>query len=118
VNVWCEFLCDKVPGPFFLTQNTVKSGIYLDMLENFVFPQIQDISSLLLSMMVHHILATFPGQWTGRGGPIPCPRSQLNTTKPFLWGYVHDTVHAERGENLLHLWHRITKVTPALLARV
>ncbi|XP_071043842.1 protein GVQW3-like [Parasteatoda tepidariorum] len=38
VNVWCGLMHNKVIGPFLFTEKTVLSVVYLDILENFVFP--------------------------------------------------------------------------------
>ncbi|KFM67649.1 hypothetical protein X975_03945, partial [Stegodyphus mimosarum] len=43
VNVWCGLMHDRVIGPFFYTEKTVSSVVYLDMLENFVFPQLEEL---------------------------------------------------------------------------
>lgn len=39
VNVWCALIHDRIIGSFFFAEKTVTSVIYLDMLQNFVFPQ-------------------------------------------------------------------------------
>lgn len=43
VNVWCGLLHDHLIGPFFFAETTVTSNSYLDMLENFVCPQVQEL---------------------------------------------------------------------------
>ncbi|KFM78615.1 hypothetical protein X975_09761, partial [Stegodyphus mimosarum] len=43
VNVWCGLIHDRVIEPFFFTEKTVSSVVYLDMLENFVFPQLEEL---------------------------------------------------------------------------
>jgi hypothetical protein len=43
VNVWCGLLCDCVVGPFFFTESTITGDIYLDLLQLYVFPQIEDV---------------------------------------------------------------------------
>jgi hypothetical protein len=43
VNVWCGLLCDRVVGPFFFTESTITGDIYLDLLQLYVFPQIEDV---------------------------------------------------------------------------
>ncbi|GBM22387.1 hypothetical protein AVEN_131502-1 [Araneus ventricosus] len=43
VNVWCGFMYDRVIGPFFFTEKTLTSVIFLDMLGNFAFPQIEKL---------------------------------------------------------------------------
>ena len=43
VNVWCGLMHDRVIGPFFFAEQTINGIIYLDMLEQFLFPQIEEI---------------------------------------------------------------------------
>ncbi|KFM65919.1 hypothetical protein X975_00306, partial [Stegodyphus mimosarum] len=75
---------DQVIGPFFFTEKTVSSVVYLDMLENFVFPQLEELQPHVFlqqdgappywGIIVHSSLNDhFTGRWIGRGGPIPWP---------------------------------------------
>ena len=41
VNVWCGLLYDCVIGPFFFSESTITGVVYLDLLEQHVFPQIE-----------------------------------------------------------------------------
>ena len=43
VNVWCGLLHDRLVDPFFFVEDTVTSTIYMNMLERFTFPQIEDL---------------------------------------------------------------------------
>jgi hypothetical protein len=43
VNVWCGLLHDRLIGPFSLAEATVTSRNCLDMLENFVYPHLQEL---------------------------------------------------------------------------
>ncbi|KFM65038.1 hypothetical protein X975_25046, partial [Stegodyphus mimosarum] len=43
VNVWCGLMHYRAIGLFFFTEKTVSSVVYLDMLENFVFPQLEEL---------------------------------------------------------------------------
>jgi hypothetical protein len=43
VNVWCGLLYDRVIGPFFFSESTVTGVVYLDLLEQYVFPQIETL---------------------------------------------------------------------------
>lgn len=43
VNVCCGFLHNRMIGSFFFVQNTVASGIYLDMVSQFVTSQLEDL---------------------------------------------------------------------------
>ena len=52
----------------------------------------------------------FPDAWIGRDGPIPWPpRSpDFSPLDFFLWGYIKNTVYAEKIRNIQHLQDRIT----------
>ncbi|KFM65620.1 hypothetical protein X975_08683, partial [Stegodyphus mimosarum] len=43
VNMWCGLMHNRVIGPFFFTEKTVSSVVYLDMLKNFVFLQLEEL---------------------------------------------------------------------------
>ncbi|KFM58603.1 hypothetical protein X975_04675, partial [Stegodyphus mimosarum] len=43
VNLWCGLMHDRGIGPCFFTEKTASSVVYLDMLENFVFPQLEEL---------------------------------------------------------------------------
>ena len=47
VNVWCALAHDRVIGPYFITEKTIKSEPYLDMLENYAMPQIKEVSNVI-----------------------------------------------------------------------
>ena len=40
-NVWCGVTSEKVYGPFFFEEETVHAVNYLDMIEQYVVPQLQ-----------------------------------------------------------------------------
>jgi hypothetical protein len=44
VNAWCGLLCARVVGSFFFAESTITRSIYQDMLENYFFPQIEDLA--------------------------------------------------------------------------
>ncbi|GBM38535.1 hypothetical protein AVEN_110205-1 [Araneus ventricosus] len=46
VNVWCGLLYDRVVGPFFITETSITGNIYQDLLEIYVFPQIDDLEAV------------------------------------------------------------------------
>jgi ferredoxin-like protein FixX len=85
VNVWCGLLCDHVVGFFFYS--TITGGIYQDMVENYFFPQIEDLEretgNLVIFMQdgAHHFCQSvcktlnekFPNAWIGRVGPVFWP---------------------------------------------
>ncbi|KFM70764.1 hypothetical protein X975_05074, partial [Stegodyphus mimosarum] len=101
VSVWCGLMHDGVIGPFFFTEKTVSSVVYLDMLENFIFPQLEELQAhvflqqdgapphwgtIVRSSLKDH----FTGRLIGRGGPIPWPPRSPDITPLdfFLWGFV------------------------------
>ncbi|GBN94998.1 hypothetical protein AVEN_268037-1 [Araneus ventricosus] len=48
VNMWCGLLCDRIIGPFFFSEVTVRSANYLHMIEVLAFPQIEDVQSNII----------------------------------------------------------------------
>ena len=61
----------------------------------------------------------FPDAWIGRGGQIPWPprSSDLSPLDFFLWGYIKNTVYAEKIRNIQHLQDRITSATETVNTR-
>jgi hypothetical protein len=48
VNMWCGILSDHTVGPFFFHVSTIMSAVCLDVLHNFLFPQIiGEVDSLI-----------------------------------------------------------------------
>ena len=107
------------------SESTITGVVYLDLLEQYVFPQIetfeqenvnrvifmQDGAPPHFSCFVTDILnKRFPNAWIGRNGPIPWPpRSpDLSPLDFFLWGYIKNIVYAEKIRNIQHLQERIT----------
>jgi hypothetical protein len=88
VNVWCGLLCDRVAGPFIFTESAITGDIYLDLLQLYVFPHIEDVErdtgnrvifmqdgapphfNLLMRGALNE---KFPNAWIGRSEPIPWP---------------------------------------------
>ena len=103
VNVWCGLMHDQVIGSFFFIEQTITGHVYLDMLEQYVFPQAEQIEEennvtfqqdgepphfyLEVRYSLH---ARFPGRWIGRSGSIQWPPRSPDLTPLvlFLWGYV------------------------------
>lgn len=135
VNVWCGLMNDRIVGPFIFAEKTITGDIYYDMLELYVFPQLDDIEAekgLVIfqqdgapphyKQSVRSALdARFPGKWMGRGGPIAWPPRSPDLTPLdfFLWGYVKNIVYSEKIRNIDHLRQRIlvavASVTPVML---
>jgi hypothetical protein len=126
VNMWFGIMPNRICGPFFFHESTITSTVYLDMLENFVFPQIAEVYGLIFQQngapphfgaIVRTVLGErFPGRWIGRGGPINwTPRSpDLTPMDFFFWGYIKDIVYSERVEYLPDLHRRITAAIAAV----
>jgi hypothetical protein len=60
LNVFCAISANKVYEPFFFEEKTVTIISYLDMLENWLFPQLQEDSNDFMSCkMVHRLIFTW-----------------------------------------------------------
>lgn len=137
INVWCGLSREEVIGPFFFAEKTINGNVYLDMLENYCFPQLDDMenaNSLYFQQdgapphyktIVRDALdVKFPNRWIGRGGPIAwSPRSpDLTPCDFFLWGHVKNIVYAQKIRNLDHLReriiHAVSTVTKEMLQNV
>jgi hypothetical protein len=126
VNMWCSIMSDRTVGPFIFHESTITSAVCLDMLENFVFPQIAEVDGLIFQQdgAPPHVGATvrtalverFPGRWIGRGGPINWPpRSPDLTPKDFfLLGNIKGIAYSERVGSLPDLRRRITAAIAAV----
>jgi hypothetical protein len=52
VNMWCGIMSGRIVGPFVFHESTITSAVCLDMLENFVFPQIAEVDGLIFQQDV------------------------------------------------------------------
>ena len=121
-------------GPFFFSESTVDSAVYLDMLQEFAVPQLEHLQPDVIfqqdgapphwSLNVRQFLdEKFPGRWVGRDGPIPWPPRSPDLTPLdfFLWGFVKDQVYRTKVTDLQDLKTRIRNafelVTVELLER-
>ncbi|KAG8303110.1 hypothetical protein J6590_108196 [Homalodisca vitripennis] len=139
VNVFCAMSKFKVYGPFFFMERTVTGIIYLDMLQNFLIPQIDEDEQQdapfyyqqngapphYLTDVRDFLNGRFPGRWIGRSGQIAWPPRSPDLTPMdfFLWGFIKDKVYVPPlPASLADLRRRITaavaEVTPDLLERV
>lgn len=127
VNVWCGLFHDRVIGPFFFAEQTISGIVYLDMLENFVMPQLEDLGENVIfqhdgapahwSLLVRSFLdQTMPERWIGRNGPIPWPPRSPDITPLdfFLWGFVKDRVYTTKVNDLYDLRERISAVIASI----
>ena len=140
VNVFCAMLSRKLYGPFFFTEKTVTGHTYLDMIQQWLFPQMREDSDNFLFQQdgapphyhndVRDFLNELPQSWIGRAGNNDnCfehwpPRSpDLTPCDFFLWGYIKDCVYVSPlPQNLQELKRRIeevaTTVSEDMLQRV
>jgi hypothetical protein len=106
VNVWCGLLHNRLIGPFFFAEATVTSRNYLDMLENFVHPQLQELQPAVLFqqdgapphwrfIMRASLNQHFPNRWISRASAISAP-ARSHPVIFFLWGYVKDCMCRNR----------------------
>ena len=92
-------------GPFFFAEETVASKKYLDMLQLWLMPQLQNIPTFIFQQdrspahfhcEVRQYLSTLlPGRWIGRASgndqPLllwPTRSADITPCDFFLWGYV------------------------------
>ncbi|KAJ4447768.1 hypothetical protein ANN_09776 [Periplaneta americana] len=129
---------DKISELFFFAEH-INHTAYTDMLENFLFPQMEQTKTLVfkssLNKMVHRLTLQeelnrrLPERFIGKNTPSP-PRNLdltsldffLTSLDFFLCGYVKHKVYSENIPNLVILKKRIRQaiasVTPDDLARL
>jgi hypothetical protein len=80
VNVWRALSCSEVSGPFFFAEQTVTAITYLDMLQLFLLPQLEDYQRNVVFQQYGappnsaRIFREFSDiRWAGSDGPIPWP---------------------------------------------
>ena len=97
---------DKIIGPFFFAEKSVTAQIYLDVLTEYMSPQLEQYQPQVIfqkdgapshwGLEIRQFLnETFPNRWIGRDGSIPWPPDSPDITSLdfFLWGYVKDIVY-------------------------
>jgi hypothetical protein len=100
----------KVYGLFIFIENTVTGMSYLDMLINWLMPQLHEDSHDFIFQqdgvpahfhlhVRHYLNANLPQQWIGRAANVDLPLLKWSPRLPdltpcdfFLWGYVKDDV--------------------------
>jgi len=106
-NVFCAISSPKVYGPFFFAEETVIGMTYLDMLQLWLMPQLQNIPTVIFqpdaspvhfhSEVRQYLNAVLPGHWIGRasGNDQPLmlwpPRSPDITPYDILFGDMSKT---------------------------
>ena len=134
LNVWCGIMHDKIIGPFFLAEKSITAQIYLNLLTEYVSPQLEQYQLQVVfqldgapphwGLQVRQFLNdTFPERWIGRDSPILWPPRSPDITPLdfFLWGYVMDIVYRIKVRDVSDLQQRIIEaldtVTVNMLAR-
>lgn len=137
VNVWLGLMKDKIYGPFMFAEKTITGANYLDMLQMFLEPQLQQ-DGILCSVIYQqdgapphyanivrdYLNETFPNRWIGRAaGRMWAARSpDLTPLDFFAWGFIKSQVYATRVPDLNELKRRIREacllITPQMLQRV
>ncbi|MCQ7131119.1 DUF4817 domain-containing protein [Salmonella enterica] len=130
VNVWCGLMSTRIIGPFFFAEQTITANVYLDMLTEFVIPQLDGIQDRVILQQdgapPHWGLAVrayldeqFPNRWIGRDGPILWPPRSPDITPLdfFLWGYLKDRVYHTKVRDIDDLKRRIVEVVATINAR-
>lgn len=135
VMVWAGIIDQHVIGPYFFEGN-VNSAAYLDMLNNYALPRLQELgfdfnqvyyqhdgSPVHFQIDVRNLLdENFP-TWIGRGGEInwPARSPDLTILDFFLWGFIKDKVYDTRPQDMEDLRRKIREafemVTPDMLIR-
>jgi hypothetical protein len=132
VSVWCGMAKDQIYGPFFFDERTVNGASYLNMLQNFFVPQLQQVPGLLRRVIFQqdgapphfaldvraYLDQTFTGRWIGRAGSLAWPpRSpDLNPLDFYLWGHIKTNVYRTKPGSIDELKQRITDSVAAIPA--
>jgi hypothetical protein len=108
VNVFCRFLLQSLQTIFLC--GTVNGINYLDMLQLWLMPQLQEDSKDIFQQdgapphfyfdVLAHLNANLPSHWIGRTSDndsplLPWPPQSPNLTRCdfFSWGYIKDRVY-------------------------
>ena len=103
---------------------------YLDMLEQYVAPQLEEFQPWIIfqqngapphwgSDVRRFLDATFPHRWIGRDGPTPWPPRSPDITPltSFYRGYVKDKVFSTPVPDITNLKARITDAFATITGR-
>ena len=142
INVFCAMSTRKVCGPLFFREDTATETSYMEMLQTWLFPRLQEDEPenfitqqdgapphfrLDVRRWLNDVL---PHPWTGRGAhedlmfcPWPARSPDVTPCDYFLWGYVKDKAFVPpQPASIPGLKNRITAaveiITPDLLIRV
>ena len=132
VNVFCAISSCKVYGLFFLAEPSVTSISYLDMLQLWLMPQLQENSEDFIFQqdrtlphfhfdVCAHLNANLPGRWVRFSQWRSSSSLACMVTWPnhllffFLWGYVKDCVYVPpMPRDLPQLRQRIMEAVAAI----
>lgn len=124
VIVWMGAWSGALIGPY-MFETTVNGKRYLEMLRDWLLPQLRQIESFNNGEMFFQqdgapphwsravrnwLDASFPHRWIGRGGPIrwPARSPDLTPLDYWLWGDLKQRVYATKPGTLDELRQRIT----------
>jgi len=104
INVFCAISSQKVYGPFFFAEETVTGMTYLDMLQLWLMPQLQNMPKFLFQQdgspahfnceVRQYLNTVLPGRWIGRASgndqPLMLAPEVPLTLRPviFFWGGI------------------------------
>ncbi|PSN58023.1 hypothetical protein C0J52_02021 [Blattella germanica] len=129
INVWLGVSATKLYGPFMFQEPTVTGVTYLEMLQQFLEPQLtqdgvlhsvvfqQDGAPPHFALCVRAYLnETFPGRWIGRAAPrMWAPRSpDITPLDFFAWGFIKSHVYKNKVRDLPQLRERIYEAVAAI----
>jgi hypothetical protein len=109
VSLFCAISSQKVYGLFFFAEETITGMTYLDMLQLWLMPQLQNILTFIFQQggspahfhceVRQYLNTVLPGCWIGRAygndQPLllwPLRSPDIMPCDFFLWGYVKDRV--------------------------
>ena len=120
---------NQIIGPFFFEGHIVNGDRYLEMLQNYFIPKLdnleliedtvfqQDGAPCHFALQVRQFLnEKFPNRWIGRGGPLSWPPRSPDLTPLdfFLWGHVKSNVYLTKPRSLEDLQAKIIDVTEGI----
>lgn len=143
VTVWCAIHAQGIIGPYFFEDGrgravTVDSDRYVDMLNNFFEPALQDFDGYNRDTWFQQdgntchtsnrslpvIQALFPEKLISRRGDLPWPPRSPDLTPCdfYLWGYLKSVVYRNNPRTLIALKENIRQeiqaIGPETLRRV